>query len=374
MAKPERLTGTPDYAVPPGRILEKTLRGRGIPKANFAERCGHSAKMISEIIAGKAPITHEVAVEFARVLEMPTAYWTNLENIYRSRLAEQRDRERLAQQQEWAKRFPVAAMVRLGWLDKTPDPIENVNKLLGFLGVASVEAWEAMFGRQSAEVAYRRSYSFKSAPESVSAWLRRGEQIAEKRQCAPFNAERFRRLLHEMRLLTREPPSIFQPQLVEMCASAGVVVAFTPELPKTCLSGATRWLSNDKALIQLSLRHKTDDHLWFTFFHEAGHVLLHPKKLLIIDEPRKGEPIDPEAAKREDEANEFAAAMLIPRPAWRTFTSGGAFSEARIRAFAKGQGISPGIVVGQLQHDGLVDYATALNFLKAKFEWAAKPN
>ncbi|MBL8419274.1 MAG: hypothetical protein JNK92_01440, partial [Dechloromonas sp.] len=55
------------------------------------------------------------------------------------------------------------------------------------------------------------------------------------------------------------------------------------ELPKTEVSGATRWLSPDKALIQLSLRYKSDDQLWFSFFHEVGHLLLHGKKEVFIE-------------------------------------------------------------------------------------------
>jgi Zn-dependent peptidase ImmA (M78 family) len=66
----------------------------------------------------------------------------------------------------------------------------------------------------------------------------------------------------------------------ELCAGAGVAVVFVPALPKTGVSGATRWINSNKALIQLSLRYRTDDHLWFTFFHEAGHILLHGKKEL----------------------------------------------------------------------------------------------
>jgi hypothetical protein len=54
-------------------------------------------------------------------------------------------------------------------------------------------------------------------------------------------------------------------------------VVFVPELPRTGTWGATRWLG-DRAAIQLSLRYKSNDHLWFTFFHEAGHILKHGRK------------------------------------------------------------------------------------------------
>ena len=62
------------------------------------------------------------------------------------------------------------------------------------------------------------------------------------------------------------------PKLQGRCAAAGVAVVFVPALPKTGVSGATRWLHPQKAIIQLSLRYKSNDHLWFTFFHEAGHI------------------------------------------------------------------------------------------------------
>jgi len=46
----------PDYAAPPGSILEERLAGEDISHAEFARRCGRSPKLISEIISGKAPL------------------------------------------------------------------------------------------------------------------------------------------------------------------------------------------------------------------------------------------------------------------------------------------------------------------------------
>jgi Zn-dependent peptidase ImmA (M78 family) len=135
------------------------------------------------------------------------------------------------------------------------------------------------------------------------------------------------------------------------------------ELPKTHLSGIARWLSKDKALIQLSLRHKTNDHLWFSLFHEAGHILLHGKKAVFIDE-RGGD-----HAELEAEANLFASNLLIPAASYARFTSAKDFSGASVKRFAAQQGIAPGIVVGRLQHDGLIPYSMQ-NELKERLVWA----
>ena len=66
MATKERYR--PNYAVPPGWILEEHLKVEGISQAEFARRCGRSPKLISEIIAGKAPVEPATARQFERVL------------------------------------------------------------------------------------------------------------------------------------------------------------------------------------------------------------------------------------------------------------------------------------------------------------------
>ncbi|MBF0401228.1 MAG: ImmA/IrrE family metallo-endopeptidase [Magnetococcales bacterium] len=121
--------------------------------------------------------------------------------------------------------------------------------------------------------------------------------------------------------------------MVEWCAEVGVAVVFVRELPKTGISGATRWLTPDKALIQLSLLYKSDDHLWFTFFHEAGHTLLHGKKDLFLEDEREKD------QKKEDEANQFAADLLVPSGQWTAFKQSFPGTLASVENFAKELGI-----------------------------------
>ena len=350
----------PDYAIPPGEILEETLGARGMKKAEFAERCGRSEKMISQIISGQAPITAETAIQFERVLGVSAGIWNNLEASYRLTVAKAEQQQELKQQKDWAKRFPINKMVQLRFIPKPESPTDRVAKLLDFFGVGSAAAWGERCARIC--VAYRKSPSFQSAPESVAAWLRMGELLAEDIDCEPYNREGFIEALSEIRTLTRQPPDVFVPEIQSLCADAGVAVALVPELPKTHLSGAAHWLNKDKALITLSLRHKSDDHLWFSFFHEAGHILLHGKKDVFIDE--KGI----EDNDKEQEADRFARNTLIPLKKYRSFTQLGLWSAATIATFAEQLGIAPGIIVGRLQHDGLIPYSHHTR-LKRRFVW-----
>ena len=161
--------------------------------------------------------------------------------------------------------------MKRGVLDKASSPTEVVSNLLSFFGVASVDAWQVKYG--SANVAYRHSPSFESSETALATWLRLGEIEAEETQCADYNETTFRQALRRVRQLTSTPTLEALEEARSLCGDAGVVLVFVKPLPKTALSGAAWWLSPRRAVIQLSARHRTDDHLWFSLFHEAAHIL-----------------------------------------------------------------------------------------------------
>ena len=229
-------------------------------------------------------------------------------------------------------------------------------------GVVSSDQWSELYSEVA--VAFRTSTKFEADRFSLGAWLRYGLRESQRVDAAPFDRARFERALASARALTRQDPQAFVPALRASCAAAGVVVLFLPELPKSRASGATRWVTADKALIQLSLRYKTNDHLWFTFFHEAAHILLHGKKLIFIESSGSNE------ADEESQANRWASDWLIPPAEYSKFTASHQFTDVLVRQFANRIGIAPGIVVGRLQHDGLIKHRQ-LNHLKVKLGWAA---
>lgn len=355
---------TPDYVSPPGETLEEILEERNMTQTELAERMGRPKKTISEIINGKAAITPDTALQLERVLGIKSGFWNNRERHYREALARQEEQERLSKQVEWLDQIPVEEMVKKKWIQSYQDKVEQLQEVLNFFGVASPDQWQIALG--GAHVYFRKSNAFQSNPSAVAAWLRRGEIEASRINCAPYSANKFKETLQQVRALTVEPPEIFQSAVVRLCAAAGVAVVFLPELSKTRTCGATQWLSHDKALIQLSLRYKTDDHLWFTFFHEAGHILLHPKRNVFIEFEGKQED------KEENEADTFSANLLIPPDKWKRFlTSGQKKSEVVIQQFASEIGIAPGIVVGRLQHREKVLPPNLCNGLKRKLRWVS---
>ena len=351
----------PDYAVPPGWVLGERLEVQGISHAEFARRCGRSSKLISEIIAGKAPLEPETALQFEKVLGVDAGIWLGIESDYRLHRARESEAEAAAASAEWAKGFPVAELVKRGVFERPESEADAVTKLLSFFGVGSMDAWTARHA--IANVAYRHSPSFRSDEAALATWLRLGEREAERQDCADYREAGFRKAVQQVRGLTRGPVGEALQRAGELCNRAGVALVLVRPLPRTALSGAAWWLSPRKAVIQLSARHKSDDHLWFSFFHEAAHVLLHSKKSVFVDELNGGG-----ADLEEKEANEWASRILVPRREWEEFIATSPRSKLAVRTFAERQGIAPGIVVGMLQHEGLLPW-THLNGLKVRLKW-----
>jgi HTH-type transcriptional regulator/antitoxin HigA len=350
----------PDSVSPPGETLLEVLSTRGMSQAELADRSGRPTKTINEIVKGKAAITPETALQFELVLGVPASFWNNREQQYREALARRKEAESLAAQVGWLDKIPHKAMVKMGWIPETDNKIRLIQHLLMFFGVASTRTWDEIWA--FTYTSFRQSATLKSDPGAVAAWLRKGEIDALTVPVAEFDSNRFKEALGRIRRLTRELPGDFASIVVMECSNAGVRVVFVPELPRTCTWGATRWLSPSNALIQLSLRYKTDDHMWFTFFHEAGHILLHGKRTVVVETD------DQTKDKKEREADAFAQEWLIPENESRKFRRLSSRSCAAVSRFAYELGIAPGIVVGRLQHDGVLA-RTDCNHLKKKVGW-----
>lgn len=337
--------------------MQDTIEDLGMSQTELAQRMGRPLKTINEIINGKAEITAETALQLERVTGIPAAFWNNAEANYRERKARIKEREQLAAQSAWLSKFSYAEMTRLKLVTPANDESERVGLLLSFFGVASSQQWESTYTELCG--AAREAKKQKSELGDLSAWLRAGEILAQRRQVATYDAGKFKAALAQIRQLTAGNPEKVWEQVCSLCAEAGVAVVLVPELPQTHVSGFTRWLSPGKAILQLSLRYKTDDSLWFTFFHEAAHLLLHGKKEVFMEFRDVNSP-------KETEADAWAADFLIAPEDWKAFIRSlpRPVSAAAISRFAKHQEIAPSIVLGRLQHHEKAVPPSQFNHLK----------
>lgn len=336
-------------AVPvPGDTLRETLDELELTQSKLATRTGLTLKHINQIIQGNAAISPETALALERVTDVPARFWNTLEANYRDHQIRTAEASDLALHDEWLDQLPVTELRKRGFV--TVDrrhPGVLLQEVLQFFGVASFDAWRAAW--QAPSAAFLQSKAFEVDVAAVATWLRLGEIEAAGIMSLPFDRSGLRKRLPELRALTVQDAPEFYPEMVRICRAVGVAVVLVPEVTGARASGAARFLSPSKAVIQLSNRRKRNDFFWFAFFHEIGHLLLHSKKETFIDFETGADDIDTDRADLEAEANKFAGETLIPvqyEDRLRQIRS-----PADARALAADLGIAPGIVAGRYQRE-----------------------
>lgn len=275
---------------------------------------------------------------------------------------------------EWSQIFPLKAMRDLRF--SLPQGMSDAEALLNFFDVRSPDAWRARWSNYS--VAFRQTQKFDFHREALAAWVREAEIIARQIPLAEFDEAKLRDSLNGLRRLTREDVNTALSQAQEICSRCGVALVLVPELPGTRISGCSRWLTDSQAMVGLTPRYKSGEQLWFTFFHELGHILLHGHRQLFVVDNAAGEMgdevVDPVMAKYEEEADRFAADTLIPPAelAKLPLHKPDELTSEFIQDFAESIEIHPGIVIGRLQHDKILEHWQG-NTLKQKLEWGFVP-
>lgn len=346
----------PNWVSAPGDTIADILKERNLSMADFCQRAGFESNAAKDLIIGRAAITIAIARKLEDTLGPSVQFWMSRDFQYREDSA-----DRAPSRDEWLNDLPLRDMIKFGWI-ASPGPGKEFPASLRYFNVSSIQEWNRKYAGISESSAFRTSRSFNSSSGAVAAWLRQGELVAETIACRPWNSARFKKSLPDIRALSRRKnPQSFLPELQKFCADSGVAVTVV-RAPTGCrASGATRFLSRDKALLQLSFRYLSDDHFWFTFFHEAGHLILHGETKLFL------EGSDAPQTTAEKEADKFAEDIIIPGDAKSEFMSLRPTMRDVIR-FSIRTGVAPGIVVGQLQHFGRIRH-NQMNYLKRRYVW-----
>lgn len=336
----------------PGLTLAEKLSEMEMSVKEFAVRVSKPEKTIYAVINGNSSVTTEMAVSFESVTKIPASFWLRKQQMYDEYIVRKKKEEDAKQSIEWMKLFPYTEMVKRGWIAAAKMQEEKVRNLYEYFGVSTEKAWADYYLNQQLKLAFRVSLSSAKDPHAMSVWLRQGElQAQAEKQNIPFNEKKLKATIPIMKQLMVDEPDDFFQQLQELCRSCGMILIATPTLPKAPINGATRWI-RDTPVIQLTGRYKGYDNLWFNFFHEVGHILLHGKKDIFLENAG----VSGQDETKEKEADAFASHILLSHEDEVDFLQNASFSEETIIEAAKKYNTHPTILVGRLKHLHVMKY------------------
>ncbi len=355
----------PNWASPPGDTISRLAEAENVPIHELAERIGFDEDVFAGIMEGRVQICDDIADALSGELGASSQFWKQRYNQFladKARIFHSSPAQPLS---TWAQAFPVRALRELGWLPKGPRGNNLSEEILRFFGCDSIGDWNERYSAGIGQVAFRTSFAFETDEMATLAWLRVGEVQCESLPLARFSATNFKKRLPDLKkLCALKHPEVFFPKLQQACAENGVALV-SSRAPKGCrASGATWTNAKGNPIILLSFRYLSEDHFWFTFFHEAAHVVLHGTDHISMD---GGDPSPLGSSKFEEEADTFAQNALIPAEL-RDEMLDAVPTRLHARKIARKAGVTPGIIVGQLQKARVLQ-PHQFNDLKRRYKW-----
>lgn len=355
----------PNWASPPGDTISRLAAAGNVSIHELAERIGFEEDVFSGIMEGRVQICDEIAEALSAELGASRQFWSERYDQFvadKVRIAKSAHTESLS---TWGQSFPIRALRELGWLPKRSRGERLSEDILQFFGCDSISSWNERYSAGIGQVAFRTSFAFETDEMATLAWLRVGEVQSEKLPLAGYSACNFKKHLPELKkLCALKHPEVFFPKLQQACAEYGVGLV-SSKAPKGCRASGATWTNTEgKPIILLSFRYLSEDHFWFTFFHEAAHVVLHGTDHISVD---GGDPSPLGAPQCEDEADIFAQDTLVPA-SLRDEMLNAVPTRPHARRVARKAGVTPGIIVGQLQKAGVLQ-PHQFNELKRRYKW-----
>jgi HTH-type transcriptional regulator/antitoxin HigA len=349
-----------DWLVSPGTTVQDIMSSRQMLHGDVSAQLDLTLEGLEELIGGRMAIDQDLASRLAGLFGPSALFWIKREKLFRQPPNPCAESLPVAQA-EFLDQLPLRDMTAFGWLA----PYDRASKRDAALSFFEDDYgdWRRN-GRDVLEaVAFRTSVAHETNAAAVAAWLRQGVIQAQALECSNWDRPALADAVSQMKVLTRiKEPELFFPKLVELGRSVGVAIVFV-RTPTGCrASGATHFSTSGTPIVQLSFRYRSDDHFWFTVFHEIGHLILHASSPMFVE---GGDYI---SGEEEAQADRFAQDALIA-PELQGELPGLGKDFKKVMRFAKRAGVSPGIVVGQMQKRGLVRY-DQLNFLKVRYDWS----
>lgn len=349
----------------PGYYIAETIEDMGVKQDEFAQRMGTTSKTLSKLVNGEINISLDLAEKLASMLGTSVELWLNLQTAYEREKAKIDSRKEIDDQVPVARQIDYKYFVDNAGLPQTRSWSEKITELCSYLKIFNLN----LLKEQDFLVNYRTGVADTNEKNAINAraWLQTSINHARLDYVGPFDEKKLKSYFEEMREMTMQAPEVFVPRLSQILAECGVVFVYLPYLMNSGINGAVKWLDTEHVMLAMNDRKKDADVFWFSFFHEIKHVIQKKRRTVFLSYNK--EQMKERNEQMEDEADAFSMKTLITNKDFDRFINedGSEITKQAIIAFAAQIKVHPGIVVGRLQHEKIIQPAR-FNDLKIRYE------
>jgi len=340
----------PFLNVPPGEFIREEMENRTWSQEDLAQVLGVSPKTVSKLINSKQGISIDIARLLCKAFGQSPDYWLNLYNNYALRQLEDSMKEHDVELRALIyNHMPISEMKNKGWICHTTSADTLKNEVLSFFGKAKLDS--SIFGRVEQPVLHRKSEAYQNYnPHHSFIWFQMARNSVAHSNAPHYDKKGLENLADDLHKYTVTSQGI--KDFLERLTGVGVKFFILSHLSKTYIDGAS-FFDKENPVIVYSLRLDRIDNFWFVVAHEIAHILLHIKKSddSFVDIDLYA---DYSKVEREKEADEFALKVIKEKEIIRYLRSYTYKSNNLVLECSRNLQISSGIIVGILQHKGML--------------------
>ncbi|WP_421857403.1 ImmA/IrrE family metallo-endopeptidase [Oceanicaulis sp.] len=353
-----------DWVVHPSETVLDLLDQREESIDSFLGANIEQIEWAKAFLMGIESINESAASRLSEYLGGSESFWIKLQEDYSNKLESLIESD-VKSYRQWLSQFNYNEISKKSWLPKSRKNSEKLGYLFSLFEISDLGEWDEGPGKLPEHVAFRRNKEAGHDNHALSAWIAISKKSAMFQNVNVYDHSRALELVPSLRELVLEKDThLVLSSLKKFLACAGIRFVLQ-DAPAGCyVSGAVVSCDDARPLIILTTRYKTDDQFWFSFFHELGHVLLHDWREGFIDSDLSND------GALEAEANSYAQHLLVPMDQLHKLIENlrnkSAIQKVRlIMKTARSCGVTPGVVVGQLQHHKSIPFSH-FNKLKNK--------
>ena len=338
----------------PGYYIKEIIEDSGITQEDFAKRLDTTAKNLSLLIRGEQSLSIDMATKLSRMMGTSVSYWLNLQREYDAIQAEQLSDRILEEERKVFRVLDYAYFISNYGLPRYGGRVDDqIGALRKFLNVSTL----TVLLNDNLAVSFRTEYCTLTTEDKIKSntMVQIATNVALNTEAERFNKKKFSEAVDSVLMQTYNHDG-FYLYAKEVFAKAGVKLVAVPNLPGSKTNGATKKIG-DSIMLMINDRGSFGDSLWFTMFHEIGHIM----------NGDFGVSIEQEKGEKETIADKYARNALIPDEQYKEFTTLGEFSKKKILTFADSVDRDPGIVVGRLVHDKFIKENAEVCSLRKKY-------
>lgn len=331
------------FRIPPPDPIDAIkfrMEQAGLSQSDLAKYIGSRAK-VSEVLAGKRPLTLKMVRALSRHLGIPA------DVLVGERGAPIKDD---FGDVDWSK-FPVAQMVKLGWIKSAADvkarAEEIMRDLIGRAGGPKCVRF-ALYRKNNSARRNARMDAY-----ALQAWCL--YVLAEARANLPEKAYK-KGVINTKFLRAVARLSVFEDgpkRAQDFLREHGIVLIYARHLPKTYLDGAAMRTKECVPVIGITLRYDRIDNFWFCLLHELVHIAHHlsDEAAFFVDDLSLSKSDHEEDWDLEEEADLFAQNALIPEADWENHVAQHSASPMSVISLAQQVGVHPAVVAGRVRKE-----------------------